>query len=86
MLTIYISRKRAASVSTVASSKSFNPNFLDPAIFIDLIVPFNSWYSDEVQSVPPKCIKKAVPGSPEFASQASVVTMFVFFLFLYELN
>ena len=59
---------------------------LNLAIFVVLNFPFNSRFSEEVQSLPAsKRFKKAVPGSPEYASQASVVTTFVCFLFLYQI-
>lgn len=37
--------------------------------------------NDDVQPLPPKRIKKAMPGSPEYASQASVVTIIVLLYF-----
>ena len=66
VLTVYISHKRAISesLSMVSDSK----NFISKSQSCPIIIPFILPSSDDVQPLPPKCIKKSMPGSPDYAS------------------
>ena len=47
---------------------SNSKNFVSKSQSCPIIIPFILPSSNDVQPLPPKCIKKSMPGSPDYAS------------------